>query len=208
VPAAIREFYRSGKVNVIEFADFECPFCRRLHGQLKELLQPYGKDLHVVRLHVPLDSHPHARFAALAAICAEPSGKADALSEFLFATEDLSQGAIQKQVARLGIDRAAFDACVAAPASARRLDRERGILHDIGFEGLPTTYIGETRIVGAQAKEVFQDALELAAQGSGERGVPAWAYLAIALGIAGAIIRLGWITGLQPAAERPRPSKA
>jgi predicted DsbA family dithiol-disulfide isomerase len=192
VPSQIRDFYKPGRVNVIEFADFECPFCRRLHGQLKELLRPYGDRLNLVRLNVPLDRHPNARHAALAAICAEPSGKAGELAEFLFTTEDLSKRSILDYAKGLGIDAGEFERCLSSPGAAARLERERRILHDIGFEGLPTTYVGEIRIVGAQPEEVFRDALELTARGSGERGVPAWAFVLGVLLLAGAVVRFGW----------------
>jgi protein-disulfide isomerase len=192
VPAAIRDFYQPGKINVIEFADFECPFCRRLHGQLKELLAPYGDRVHLVRLHAPLERHQHALYAARAAICTEPGPRASEVVEFLFATEDLSPEAIKRHVSGLGLDVAAFESCVTAEPSRQRVLRERGILNDIGFEGLPTTYVGDTRIVGARAPQVFRDALERAASGGGERGIPWWAYLLLVLGIAVAVVRLGW----------------
>jgi hypothetical protein len=195
VPSAIRDFYRPDKLNVIEFADFECPFCRRLHGQLKELLRPYGDRVHLVRLNAPLERHPNAFHSAMAAICTESSARAGEMVEFLFTTPDLSRPAIERQVASLGLDPEAFRRCLASPATRERVLREREILDDIGFEGLPTTYVGDTRIVGARAPEVFRDAIERAASGSGERGVPGWAYLTLVFVIAAAIVRLGWISG-------------
>ena len=193
VPSEIRDFYRPDKINVIEFADFECPFCRRLHGQLKELLRPYGDRVHLVRLNAPLVRHPNAFHSAMAAICTESSAKAGEMVEFLFTTPDLSKPAIERHVGSLGLDTVAFERCLASPSTRERVLREREILDDIGFEGLPTTYVGDTRIVGARAPEVFRDAIERAASGSGERGVPAWAYRMIVLAVAAAIVRLGWI---------------
>lgn len=192
VPEPLRAYYRPGKINVIEFTDFECPFCRRLHGRLKKLLVPYGERVNLVRLNAPLDSHPNAWHAALAAICAEPSGKAEQVSEFLYTSGDLSEAAIRRHAVSLGIDGAAFDRCLASPASNERVTRERRILHDIGFEGLPTTYVGDQRIIGARADAVFSDALERAASGTGERGVPPWAYALLVVAVAAALVRLGW----------------
>lgn len=207
VPAGIQGFYQPGKINVIEFADFECPFCRALHGELKTLYAPYGERIHVVRLNVPLERHPHAMPAALAAVCSEPSGKSAELSEFLFSTEDLSEAAIDKHAQSLGIDMTAFRSCLESPAARARVEREKALLKSIGFEGLPTTYVGSTRIVGAQAREVFRDALELAAENGGNRGVPAWAYALIVLGIAAAVVRMGW-SGDDSAATSSREASA
>jgi uncharacterized membrane protein len=207
VPSEIRDFYRPEKINVIEFADFECPFCRRLHAQLKALLRPYGDRVHLVRLNAPLERHPNAFHAAMSAICTESSAKAGEMVEFLFTTPDLSKPSIERQVGSLGLDTVAFERCLASAATRERVLREREILDDIGFEGLPTTYVGDTRIVGARAPEVFRDALERAASSSGDRGVPAWVYLMIVLAIAAAIVRLGWIHGAARPSS-PDPARA
>lgn len=191
VPAGVRAFYVPGKINVVEFADFECPFCRHLHRQLKAQLAPYGDRVNFVRLNMPLDRHPHARGAALAVICAEPSGKADALADFLFTSEALDSATIRAEAGRLGIDLGEFDRCLRADSTRQRLEREQRILHDAGFEGLPTTYIGERRIVGAQSPEVFQDALDRAAEATRDPGVPPWAYLLVVLAIATLIVHTG-----------------
>jgi len=208
VPAEIQGFYVPGKINVIEFADFECPFCRALHAELKSLYAPYGERIHVVRLNVPLERHPQAMPAALAAVCSEPSGKSAELSEFLFSTEDLSEAAIDKHAQSLGIDMTAFRSCLESPAARARVEREKALLKAIGFEGLPTTYVGSTRIVGAQPREVFRDALESAAEGGGNRGVPAWAYALIVLAIVAAVVRMGWSNGDAAATSSRQPSAA
>ncbi|HEY8944178.1 MAG TPA: thioredoxin domain-containing protein [Polyangiaceae bacterium] len=191
VPPAIRAYYEPGKINVIEFADFQCPFCRRLHQELKTLLAPYGDRVNFVRLNMPLKRHPQARDAALAAICAESSGRADELVEFLFAADDLSLPVIRDKAATLGIDPAKLESCRAAPETLARLERESQILHQVGFQGLPTTYIGGTRIVGAQSPETFRDALERAARKGSEPGIPPWAYLFLLAAIAAAIVQAG-----------------
>jgi predicted DsbA family dithiol-disulfide isomerase len=192
VPGSIRAYYKPGKVNVVEFADFQCPFCRNLHQRLKPLLAPYGDRVNFVRLNMPLESHEHARDAALAALCAEPSGKADALADFLFTTEDLSVAAIGRAAAELGLEPAAFERCLAAPATSERLAREMKAVHEAGLQGLPTTYVGGRRLIGAQSDDTFRAALERAARGEDETGVPGWAYLLVVLASLLAIVRLGY----------------
>lgn len=191
VPAAVRAYYKPNKINVVEFSDFQCPFCRRLHHDLKQLLKPYADQVNFVRLNMPLPRHPRARDAALAAICAEPSGHAEQLIEFMFSSEDLSLSAIRGEAARLGIDLTAFDRCRSSSEAETRLERESRILPDVGFQGLPTTYIGGKRIVGAGRPETFQDAIEQARQDDAYRGVPAWVYLLILGAIATALVRFG-----------------
>jgi predicted DsbA family dithiol-disulfide isomerase len=194
VPSEIQAYYVTGKINVIEFSDFECPFCRNLHGRLRALLEPYGSRVHFVRLNMPLESHEFARGAALAAICAEPSGKADALAEFMFTTEDLSLSTIRAEAERLGIDRSSFDACLDAPATKARLERESRALREAGFQGLPTTYVGGRRIVGAQSDDTFRAALEHAEAGDDIRGIPGWAYLLTLAMVIAFVLRSGALT--------------
>lgn len=195
VPEVIRGYYRPGKVNVVEFADFECPFCRNLHQRLKALLAPHGERVHFVRLNMPLDGHPHARGAALAVLCAEATNKAEPMADFLFATEDLSSDAIRKGAAGLGLDLGAFDSCLRAPETEARLAREIAVVKEAGLEGLPTTYVGGRRIVGAQSDDTFSAAIEHAKLGEDERGIPGWLYLTITLALLAAVLRFGYASG-------------
>ncbi|HEX7670399.1 MAG TPA: vitamin K epoxide reductase family protein, partial [Polyangiaceae bacterium] len=88
VPASVRALYVPGKVNVVEFADFECPYCRRLHPVLKSVLHEYPAErLHFVRRHVPLPGHPDALPAARAAVCAEQQGLGEKLADKLVELE-------------------------------------------------------------------------------------------------------------------------
>lgn len=208
LPSSIRSYYRPGKINVVEFADFQCPFCRNLHGRLKPLLKPYGERVHFVRLNKPLESHEYAHDAALAALCAEPSGKADALTDFLFTTEDLTLPAIKRAAANLGIDAAAFERCLAAPETAKRLAAEVRAVDEAGLLGLPTTYVGGKRLVGAQSDDAFRAALESAARAEDETGVPGWAYLLVVLAGLLAVLRLGYRPTAAPSEAAANPNRA
>ena len=85
VPASIRALYVPGKINVVEFADFECPFCRRLHAVLKPVLAEYGERVAFQRFMRPLEMHPHAELAARAGLCAAAQGKGEEMADRLFA---------------------------------------------------------------------------------------------------------------------------
>jgi predicted DsbA family dithiol-disulfide isomerase/uncharacterized membrane protein len=191
VPSVIRELYEPGKINVVEFADFQCPHCRDLHFRLKEVLASYGDRVHFERRHVPLPMHPQAGEAARAAICAEAQGRGDALADHLFEAEDLTPGANRRAAERLGLDLGRFDACLAAPSTNARIAADIELLREAGFEGLPTTYVGGQRILGAERTEVFRDAMESAARGDDRVGVPAWAYLLLCGAVAAALVVFG-----------------
>jgi protein-disulfide isomerase len=188
----IAALYVPGKINVIEFADFECPHCRRLHPELKKLIAEFGaSNVNFVRMNLPLKSHVNARGAAKAAICAEKQSKGDAMADALFASDDVSSSAIRRLALELGIDARELDRCMEDPETAARLRREEEILRAAGFEGLPTTYIGAQRIVGARAPEVFREAFERAKRGEGNEGIPAWLFIALIGLLAGGTVHLG-----------------
>ncbi len=195
VPAKVAAFYHAGKINVVEFADFQCPFCRRLHAQLKAIVGDYPGRVNFVRLHMPLPRHERARPAARAAVCAAHQGQEEKMADLLFAAEDLDDKAILKGAQGLGLDLAAFKRCLGDPVTDRTIDAQATILREAGFQGLPTTYVGALKIVGAQPEEVFRDAFDQAARGEGAEGVPGWLFWAVVALLAGTTLWFGRFKG-------------
>lgn len=201
VPASVLAYYRPGKLNVVELADFQCPACRRFHPILKRSLAPYGDQVRFVRLNKPLDSHRYARPAARAAICAEEQGKGEAMADALFTTEDLSPDGIARAAVGAGLDLAALERCTLSSATAARVERESGVLSRSELEGLPTTYIGGKRLVGVQGRAAIDDALARARRDEGNRGLGATAYAALVALSASLLVRLGLRRGTAPERE-------
>jgi len=195
VPARVAAYYQSDKINVVEFADFQCPFCRRLHGDLKRIIADYDGRVNFVRLHMPLSRHEYARPAARAAVCAEKQGQEPAMADRLFEAESLEQPAILEAAKALGLNLAEFERCIADPATDRIIDQQASILREAGFEGLPTTYVGATKIVGAQPEEIFREAFDQAASGAQATGIPAWLYWPLAALLAGLVV---WLSRRKP----------
>lgn len=208
VPPGIAQYYQAGKINVVEFADFECPFCRKLHPLLKKLIDERGDRVTFTRLNMPLTQHEHAMDAAKGAVCAEKLGKKDEMADQLFETEDLSPAGVRRVAVGLGIDAAAFDACIADPGTQARIQKESKILRDAGFQGLPTTYIGARQIVGAQSEDAFREAFEQAARGEGTTGIPMWLLLAVAGLACVAVGYFGRVPALTEAPKRTRRDSA
>lgn len=179
VPEVIRELYEPGKINVIEFADFECPHCRALHPALKSAMEPYRDRIHFERLNVPLEMHPFAEPAACAYICAERQGAGEEMADRLFSME-LSRENIRRAAVGLGVDPDLFDRCVADPDTSLRIQSETRILEEAGMRGLPTTYIEGKRFLGSVGEAALRDAIDRAAQGdSGSEGIPGPVYVAL-----------------------------
>jgi protein-disulfide isomerase/uncharacterized membrane protein len=191
VPSGILPFYAAGKLNVIEFADFECPACRRFAGILKASVASYGDRVHFVRLNKPLDMHPHARDAARAYVCGQAQHVFEPMADALFETEDLTPAGIDKLAQKLGLDEKTFESCMLDPATNARIDREASLLVPPELEGLPTTYIGGKRLLGVQSPETVADALERAARGDDATGISGYVYLPIVALCGLLILRLG-----------------
>ncbi len=191
VPAAIRALYEPGKINVVEFADFECPFCRKFHPALQSVLRAYPKErVHFVRRHVPLPSHEDAPAAARAAICAEAQGKGEELADKLMDME-LSPAAERRAAVGLGLDIGAWDRCIASSEVTARIEADTKLLKDAGMQGLPTTYVQGKRLLGAVSETALRDAFDKAAAGEAESGVPAPVYVALVLAVLGAVAWIG-----------------
>ena len=196
VPAVIRELYAPGKVNIVEFADFECPHCRALHPSLRRVLAEETTDrVRFRRGHFPLPSHPEALPAARAMVCAEEQGKDDALADRLVAIE-LGPDAVTAAALEVGVDPAAFGACLRSKRPDVRIEADTKRLRAAGFRGLPTTYVGEERLLGAVSEAKLRDSIERAARGddvtAGSMGGPLFVTLLVAL-----LMGLAWF-GREP----------
>jgi predicted DsbA family dithiol-disulfide isomerase len=190
IPAGVQKLYVPGKINVVEFADYECPYCRRLHPQLSAIIDSYPGKVHFTRLNFPLKSHEFAHGAARAQVCAREQGKGDQMADRLFSAEDLHPSSNRDLAKELGVELSAYDKCISEGTADKIIEAESKILLDHGLQGLPTTYVGAKTILGAQPEEVFRDAFDRAERGEGDRGIPASLYWLVWLSLAGGI---GWV---------------
>jgi len=151
-----------GRVTVVDFVDFQCPFCRATHEALAPILAERRGQLHVVRKHVPLPNHRFAWHAARAACCAEQQGKSDELAEALFSAtfDELSPEGCERMAASLGLDTGRFRACVSDAATDARIRADIQAFRAAKGRGLPTLWIGDKVLEGAQQPEALRAALD------------------------------------------------
>lgn len=167
VPAVIAEEMRKtprGKVTVVDFVDFECPFCRMTHADLGPLLADRKDKVRVARKHVPLRMHPHAMDAARAACCGEKLGKADEVAESLFKADpaDLTPEGCAKIAETNGLDVARFRECFTSAETEARIKADGETWRAAHGHGLPTLFIDGTKLEGAQEPEVLKSTLDSA----------------------------------------------
>jgi uncharacterized membrane protein/predicted DsbA family dithiol-disulfide isomerase len=189
LPTGVRERQVAGKINVVEFVDFQCPFCRMFHPTLKKVVGEYGDRVNFVQLDLPLESHANARGAAKAHLCAEEQHAGSRMAEALIESEDLTEKGLLSSAANLGLDVDHLQKCLASDATEKKLAAVESILRDSGMlQGLPTTFVGNAMLVGAQDEVALRDAFERAARGEDGGGIPAWAFVGMVVLFAGAIV--------------------
>lgn len=159
---------RNASVVMIEFSDYQCPFCSRMHDTMKQVMDEYGDQVAWVYRHFPLDSiHPTARKAAEAAECANDQGKFWEYSDAIFDNQnDLAQGesALRQLAADIGLKQSSFDKCLDSGkyASKVQADYQEGIRN--GVTGTPGTFINGQLVKGAVSfsslKQIIDQALE------------------------------------------------
>ncbi len=147
----------SAPVTLIEFSDFQCPFCQRVEPTLKRLRATYGDKMRVVWKDFPLTQiHPQAFKAGEAAHCAGDQGKYWDYHDRLFANQQLLQPAdLKKHASDLGLDAAAFGACLDGSKYGERVRDGVSQGSQLGVNSTPTIYINGRKLSGAQPYEAF-----------------------------------------------------
>jgi protein-disulfide isomerase len=147
----------SAPVTLVEFSDLQCPFCRSVAPTLERLREAYGDRIRIVWKDFPLTQiHPQAFQAGEAAHCAGEQGRFWEYHDRLFANQDrLLPDDLRAHAAGIGLDAAAFDACLAASTYAGRV--QAGVTQgtSLGVSSTPTVYVNGRLISGAQPYELF-----------------------------------------------------
>ena len=197
VPAAIQALYQPGKINVIEFADFQCPHCRRFHSVLKTVIADYRDKVHFERRHMPLSMHDLARPAARAAVCAAKFGKKEEAADWLFKNE-LEVDSPRKLGRAMKFPSLPYLACLEAPETDQIIDADMALIKSIGFVGLPTTYLGGKRFIGGRPEVELRAAFEKSKHGNDTSGIPAPAFVVFALAAAFGVGAFSWQRNTRP----------
>lgn len=140
----------NAKVTIVEFADYQCPFCARMVPTLKEVIKKYDGKVNWVYRDFPLtDIHPEAVPAAVAANCAGQQGKYYEMHHRLFEEiRNLGSDLYTKLGTELGLDAARFSACLADPAQRDEVMKDQSVGIKLGVNGTPAYFINGRRISG------------------------------------------------------------
>ncbi|MDJ0785469.1 MAG: DsbA family protein [Myxococcota bacterium] len=149
-------------VTIVEFSDYQCPFCRRVEPTIEALLARYPEQVRFVYRHYPLDRiHPQARGAAEAAACADDQGQFWAFHKQLFAEgAKFDAQSLEGYAEQTGLDLAEYKACV---AERRHKDLVENDFQDgakAGVTGTPAFFVNGIMMSGARPLEEFVQLIE------------------------------------------------
>jgi len=155
------------KVTVVEFADFECAFCRMLSNNLKQVRQKYKDKVRFVFKYYPMDGscnprmggermHPNACHCSEASYCAGKQGKFWEAHDLLFAKQgELGAPKVRGYMESLGLDMAAWDTCMRSPAPKNRIRQDIRVAALAGIHGTPRTYINNRLVSGSATVSIL-----------------------------------------------------
>ena len=154
------------KVTIVEFSDFQCPFCSKAEEAMEQVKTAYAGKVRVVFRHFPLSFHDKAEKAAEAGVCAQEQGKFWEMHKQLFANQSaLSVDQLKEHAKAIGLDTAKFNECLDSGRTKAQVDADMAAGQKVGVSGTPAFFINGVNISGAQPFAEFDKVIkaELAA---------------------------------------------
>ena len=144
-------------VTIVEFSDFECPFCKRIYPTLNQVMDEYEGRVRLVFRQFPLHSlHPNAQRAAEASLCADDQGQFWEMHDAMFeGSGGLNVASLKARAAELGLDEDAFGSCLDSGQFADQVAADVTAGRALGVSGTPALFINGRYLSGAQPFEVI-----------------------------------------------------
>jgi protein-disulfide isomerase len=148
-------------ITIVEFSDFECPFCSRVNPTLDQVQETYGDKVRIVFRQFPLAMHPNAQKAAEASLCANDQGKFWEMHDLMFAEQrQLTVENLKEKAQRLELDTAAFGQCLDSGKYAAQVQADLEAGMQAGVTGTPAMFINGIPISGAVPYEQLAQVIE------------------------------------------------
>jgi len=160
-PARVRGNPKA-KVMIVEFSDFQCPFCGQVQGTLKSILAKHGESVALAFRDMPVSQiHPQAMGAAQAARCAGEQGKFWEYHDLLFADQAwLDKPGLVTKAQKLQLEEKQFDACIASEKYKAQIQQDSQEGMRAGVNGTPGFFINGVFISGAQPEAAFEKLIQ------------------------------------------------
>ena len=152
---------KKAKVTIVEFSDFQCPWCVRAVPWVEEMLKAYPKDLRVVFKHYPLAMHPQAKLAATAALAAQQQGKFWEMHDKLFANaRTLSRENMVQWASEIGLDTKKFEAALDSSDLVKRVETDMSNGTEAGVTGTPAFFVNGRLYQGARTLDAIRPIID------------------------------------------------
>jgi len=153
----------SAPVAIIEYSDFECPFCSRVQPTIEQLLDEYEGQVKLVFRHFPLSFHASAQKAAEASECAGVQGKFWEMHDKMFDNQQsLSVDSLKGYAKDLGLNTSKFNSCLDDGTYAQKVKDDMSEGSQLGVSGTPGTFVDGMLVSGARPYAYFQAVVDLA----------------------------------------------
>jgi predicted DsbA family dithiol-disulfide isomerase/Skp family chaperone for outer membrane proteins len=156
----------TARVTIVEFSDFECPFCYGLYPTLRMIERNYPEQVRIVYRQFPLTHiHPRAQKAAEASLCAHDQGRFWEMHDSLFGLqEQLGVDALKQRAVELKLDTAAFNACLDSGSKVDAIKQDMAEAAKVGVTGTPTFFVNGRMMLGSQPyaeiRAIIEDELQ------------------------------------------------
>lgn len=151
----------SGNIEIVEFSDFQCPFCKKAEPTIKKIVSEYGEEVVFYYRNFPLESHENSFEAALAGYCANEQDKFWQYHDLLFESQDkLDKDSLKNYASELELNIESFNLCLDEEKYKNEVERDINDAEKAGVTGTPTFFINGRKVVGAQSFEVFDDIIK------------------------------------------------
>lgn len=147
-------------VTIVEFSDFECPFCKQVQSVLKQIVESYGRTVRLVFKHLPLEGHRNSLPAARAAYCAAEQDRFWQFHDAVFAAGNLSPPVFEQIASDLGLGLPKFQECVASERSRAAVIKDIEAARLLRIESTPSFVVNGKVIKGALSLAEFQRIIE------------------------------------------------
>jgi protein-disulfide isomerase len=147
----------SAKITVVEFSDFQCPFCSRVNPTMARIAKEYPDDVRIVFKHLPLSIHPKAPAAHAAAEAAHRQGRFWEMHDAIFADQaGMSPERYREYAQQIGLDLERYDRDLKAAEVQKRVAADTAEAEKLGVTGTPAFFVNGRYLSGAQPYESFQ----------------------------------------------------
>ena len=148
-------------VTIVEFSDYQCPFCSRAEPVVDEVMKKYGEKVRLTFRDYPLSFHQNAETAAMAGECAEDQGKFWEMHKAMFGNQaKLSAADLVETAGTIGLDKDAFKGCLDSGKFRSEVQKDFQEGQKYGVTGTPTFFINGIMIVGARGVESFSEIID------------------------------------------------